>query len=390
MLTTPTHLMPHSPLVLLLLIATGRLGAAASKPKLVHEGKLLLLRHCPRAPYPNDRHPPLPPGNYSHVGNFSSRSFPSTADWQAKPGQCTPAGVQLARQIGASLPSVLGTARTVRVLADQQQRCQDTAAALGLNQTAVEVTQALFDPLSAHISGCKQPAWQQTVEGEVARLELELKAARMQLKELQELLGKGVAPLLEDIPDNVSNGYLVGALRVASEVIVETFLLERLSALPVAWGQLTDEGLQRLLQLRTAYFPAMYGGRDIAQRYGSGILAELMSLDASQATSVLVGHDTSLQALQSLLGLGWQCGPWTKGSTTPLLGVLFTASEGKVRVQSVCPTLSSEAPFAVGSAYFAGGKSELPTTDFKSLVQPAIAWQCVNKSDAGMERQLII
>merc|ERR1719362_2778536 len=95
------------------------------------------------------------------------------------------------------------------------------------------------------------------------------------------------------------------------------------------------------------------------------ILAELLSLDVSQATSVLVGHDTSLQAVQSLLGLGWQCGPWTKGSVPPLLGILFTASEGKVRVQSVCPSLNSEAPFAVGSASFAGGKSELPTIDFK-------------------------
>eukprot|EP00419_Tripos_fusus_P007990 CAMPEP_0172680652 /NCGR_PEP_ID=MMETSP1074-20121228/16914_1 /TAXON_ID=2916 /ORGANISM="Ceratium fusus, Strain PA161109" /LENGTH=381 /DNA_ID=CAMNT_0013499015 /DNA_START=51 /DNA_END=1196 /DNA_ORIENTATION=- len=381
--------MPREPLVLLLILTTLRLGAAASKPNIAQEGKLLLLRHCPRVPFTNDRHPPLAPGNYSNADNFSSRSFPSTAKWQVAQGQCTPAGVQLARQMGAALPSVLGTSRTLRVLADQQQRCQDTAAALGLNLTAVEVNQALFDPLSA-LKGCKQPAWQQTVERQVARLEPELKEARMLLKELQELLGKGVAPPLQDIPDNVSNGYLVGGLRVASEVIMETFMLERMSALPVAWDQLSDAGLQRLMQLRDAYFPAMYGGFDIAQRYGSGVLAELMSLDVSQTTSVLVGHDTSLQAIQSLLGLGWQCGPWTKGSVEPLLGILFTASEGKMSVQSVCPTLNSEAPFAVGSASFAGGKSELPITDFKSLVRPAIAWQCVNTSDAGKERQVIV
>merc|ERR1719189_2538846 len=102
-----SNLMLQAPLVLLLFMATACHGAAASEPKLFQEGKLLLLRHCPRAPYLNDRHPPLAPGNYSHGDNFSSRSFPSTADWQATPGQCTPAGVQLARRMGASLPLVL-------------------------------------------------------------------------------------------------------------------------------------------------------------------------------------------------------------------------------------------------------------------------------------------
>jgi len=382
MLAALPNLTQRAALALLLLIP--------SLQRCAGDGTLLLLRHCPRAPYLDDRHPPVAPSNYSHADNFSSQNFPSNADWQVAPGQCTPAGVQLARRIGSALPSVLGTAHTIRVLADLQQRCQDTAAALALNKSAVELDQALFDPLSAKVNGCKQPAWQQTVEGQVARLEHELKAARMHLKELQELLGKGVAPPLEDIPDNVSNGYLVGGLRVASELMVETFVLERMSALPVAWGHLVDAGLLRLSQMRDVYFPAMYGGRDIAQRYGSGILAKLMSLDDLKATEVLVGHDTNLQALQSLLGLGWQCGPWTKQSVPPLLGIMFTASAGKVRVQSVCPTLDGEAPFAVGTASFAGGNSELPADDFKALVRPGIAWQCVNMSGVTMERPVIV
>ena len=88
------------------------------------------------------------------------------------------------------------------------------------------------------------------VAGEAAALA----RARARLPELQELLGRGAARPLAEIPDEVLGGYLVGGLRVASELVVETFVLEKTSAKPVGWGRVSDEGLRGFLEVRSAYF----------------------------------------------------------------------------------------------------------------------------------------
>lgn len=362
----------------LFLLLAAALGAGAAAAV---ERKVLLLRHCPRAPYPDDRHPPLPPNNYTNANNFSGRPFPSAADWGTSSGQCTQKGLELARSIGTALPSILGV-QHARFVVDKVTRCEVTAAALGLNSTPIKVDQLLFDPLSARFPGCSQPDWQGTVEAQVKHLQSKIQSARSQLPKLQALLGSGVAPPLDQIADTISNGYLVGGLRVASELIVETFELERTSSMPVAWGDLTDAGLIELSKLRVVYFLAMYGGRDIAQRYASGILAALLYPQSTGAT-VFVGHDTNLQGVQSLLGLEWQCGPWSANSLPPLSGLLFSHEGGSVRVQAVCPSLESAAPLAMGVASFAGGRSELPEAEFSSLVLPAVEWQCVNSTRAA-------
>jgi len=269
----------------------------------------------------------------------------------------------------------------VSVRADSVARCVDTAAALGVNTSEVEVDQKLFDPLAAHI--CDQPDWDNTVATQAAELYGELQQARSKLAALQELLGRGVAPPLQEIPDVVSGGYFVGGLRVASEVITETFLLEEASSMPVAWGNLTAAGLRSLEVLHRTYFTTMYGGRDIAQRYASGTLAKVLEAlsDPNPAVplEVLVGHDTNLEGVKSLLGLEWQCGPWSEDALTPLAGLLFTLSDGGVHIRLVCPTFA-EPPLAIGTARFRDGSSEMPVAAFRSLVTPAIAWQCVNSS----------
>jgi len=356
-----------------LLAVLGPVGAQA-----VTESKVLLLRHCPRAPYPTDRYPPLSPYNkYTQQDNFSARAFPSFAQWGAKAGMCTPNGLKLARQIGAALPAILGSEQAA-------PRCKDSAAALGVNSSDVQVDQALFDPLNANLPKCSQPDWHGTLAAEVQKAREKLQGARKLLPKLQTILGRGRAPPLDEIPDVVNGGHYVGGLRVASESIVETFELERTSSIPTAWGELSDAELRELLQLRSTYFAVTYGGRDITQRYASGVFAKLLEKSLPPAT-VLIGHDLNLQAVRSLLGIEWQCGMWAANALTPLSGIMFTLSENSVRIQYVCPTLTDSEPLVLGEASFAGGEREMPISQFSSLLRSAIEWDCVKSSRAESE-----
>ena len=54
-----------------------------------------------------------------------------------------------------------------------------------------------------------------------------------ELEELQQLVGHGAAPALNEVALNVSGGYLTGGLYVASEGIIETFILEAGAGLQV-------------------------------------------------------------------------------------------------------------------------------------------------------------
>uniref|UniRef100_A0A7S4QCT4 Uncharacterized protein n=1 Tax=Alexandrium monilatum TaxID=311494 RepID=A0A7S4QCT4_9DINO len=291
---------------------------------------------------------------------------------------CTPNGLKLATFMGEMLLTVLGS-RQIEAIADDVQRCEDSAVALGLTKH-VHVDQALFDPLSAKVSGCAQPDWEGTVTAEVEQARDKLGSARSLLPRLQEILGKGVAPPLSDIPDVVADGYFVGGLRAASESVIETFELEKTSSMPMAWGKLSDAEFRKLYTVRRTYFEVMYGGRDIAQRYASGILAKLLAVAALPPATVLVGHDIQLEAVHMLLGISWQCGPFSTNSTPPLSGIMFTLAENSVRVQSVCPSLQDSSPVVVGDASFADGRSELPASDFSVLLKSAIEWRCVNAS----------
>mmetsp|Transcript_74011 Transcript_74011/g.130752 ORF Transcript_74011/g.130752 Transcript_74011/m.130752 type:complete len:375 (+) Transcript_74011:30-1154(+) len=342
---------------------------------------ILLLRHCPRTPYFSDLHPPLPPNNFTSADDFSARPFPSRSEWGVPEGHCTDAGLKAAGELGSSLRTMgLGDEEHVRVIADNVSRCVATAAALRLNLSEIEVDMDLFDPLRAKLAGCEQPDWNRTVWKQVQAMHPELKEARSKLPALQEVLGMGQAPALELISDTTDpRGFLVGGLRVASEVVVENFDLERASSMEMAWGRLTEEAFLDFMDIKSSYFKTMYGGMEIAQRYASGLMALILEQFSNPRLelTVLAGHDLNVMALGSLLGLEWECGPYPRGSTTPLSGFLFNLQDGRVFAKSVCHTFGNgQAPLAFGSARFPEGSS-LDASDFTSRMRTAILPGCV-------------
>lgn len=372
-------------LLLALLGATGTCFAEA----LGTTTSVLLLRHCPRTPYFCDRFPPAPPNSaFKCAQNYTSKDFPSLSQWGAAEGKCTDFGLSAATELGKSLRDVLGLAdgESAHVYSDSTDRCVKTAVALRLNHSEVKVDQARFDPLEARLSGCSQPNWTAAVHRQVNRMSSELSAARGQLPDLQALLGKGTAPALADIPDNITGGYLVGGLRSASELLVETLLLEKASGLPVAWGLLADKDLYELEKVHNTYFQAMYGEPEIAQRFSSGILATLMYHFAeSGSKTVLVGHDINVLAIGSALGLKWQCGPFADGTTMPLAGFLFEHTHDHISVKTVCNDFNhdgSSDPLNVGLATFSDGKSSVHVHTFYQMAVAATLWSCVNLTDA--------
>lgn len=360
-------------------------GATAGRPQVGYMGtSILLMRHCPRTPYVCDHHPPAAPDqNFTCQDDFTSTPFPSIKSWGAPQGQCTPNGLKLTADIGGTLREMIHIFERsgARVISDSVKRCVDTAMALGLNISEIEVNQNLFDPLSAHMATCTQPDWDTAVQRQVTSMSGELATLRKQLPALQEIVGQGKAPNLTAIPDAVQGGYFVGGLRVASELLVETFILEKTSAESLAWGRISTKELAQLEPIHNTYFRAMYGDLEIAQRYASGILHFIATVfsqfKGDTEFTVLTGHDTNLMAVQSALGLSWECGEWASNTTSPLAGLMFNVdSELKnVGIEVMCET---EGLLTFGSVLMNGKELPIPMADFLDQVKAVVLPSCVS------------
>jgi hypothetical protein len=281
-------------------------------------------------------------------------------------------------------------------------RCIDTghdvATGLGTNSTLV-INQAIFDPVAAGV--CADLTSGQYVAAINAQLNLAQQPssylyplwqdAPSLLLELQSLVGSGVAPAMVTIPNIVSpNGYYTGGMYVASEGFVETFVLEAGSGMPVAWGLL--DGAQRselygkLLQLHVLYAKLNHGNALIGTRQGGPALWYSMQrlLEPSFGAEVLVGHDTTLDAFASLLGLQWQCGGFAANAAEPLAGLLFARNSDRITIEAVCAVFegSSAGEALLGKVTLGGvdvSVSGIPLMSLVAQVQAAIDWACISK-----------
>ena len=109
-----------------------------------------------------------------------------------------------------------------------------------------------------------------------------------------------------------------------SSTFAEDFLLEYADGMPMAqvgWGKVDKARLGRLLALHTDYFDLMHGTPAIAKIEASNMLfhiertlkqaVERKTVDgavgpAGSKLVFLVGHDTNLAAVASLLGVHWK------------------------------------------------------------------------------------
>jgi len=376
------------PPLLLLLGASCCLGA----------DNVLVMRHCVRSPYPTLRTGRGAPG-YNWPDNYTARPFPT--DWNVThTAACTPRGIDLATRYGAALISKLASPVSVRT--DNVTRNLQTADAVvaGMGAGApVHVDGALFNPVSAKVcEDLSSEQYNEQIEAQIAKaasegspMNQQYKQYTAKLEELQKMVGSGAAAALDHIPLNVSGGYLVGGLYVASEGIIETLMLEAGAGMDVAWGALDGANRSKLytewLPLRVLYSYLNHGGSQIGARNGGAVLwrAFKQLADPSPGSEVLIGHDLTLDGIASLLNMSWSCGEFSEGSTPPMSGLLFSTELSTVRVQAVCSPFegASAGELVLGTVSIAGkeiGSDGVTLDTLRELARPNTDFDCIEKA----------
>jgi 4-phytase/acid phosphatase len=327
-------------LIALCLLIAPAMNAQTPQLKLV----VILSRHGVRSPtWTQDR-----------LNAFSAQPWPT---WPVPPGELTPHGFDLLTRLGSQERATLAEkglfaatgcadAESVFIYADSDQRTLASGRALaqGLFPTCPPPLHALpegtNDPL---FHADVQPTPTETAAGLaeltqrlnvptnlpdlqlIAQLQRILLGCTLQADCTPEhpptsLLPTGPLTAVPGKGDHIVD--LKGALPTAS-TLSEDLLLEYADAMPpanVGWGHVDEDHLRSLLALHTTYFDLLHRTPTLA-RLSNGELLHHIALTLRQGIEdkpihgalgnpgqklvLLVGHDTNLAAIASLLGLHW-------------------------------------------------------------------------------------
>jgi hypothetical protein len=291
--------------------------------------RVFVFRHCARAPNPHvyGNNP-----NLTSPGNYSNTTWPA---FPAEAMQCTPRGLRIIQNTGARLHKLglVPPDGPIQMFADAfAERDNDTAWALaaGLGVGDVVINDgSIFDPVRAGyckpLAGAVRAAATRDAVGRVPPPA----GYNDTLRWLQnDILGHGVAESIENIPDQVSsdNGYWYGRAGLAS-AFAETFRLQEGAGIDCAWGRLGEQsGLKsslysRLLPVHFYYRHVTSRSPILVKHTSSNLLKHVVdALDSpSSGTIFFVGHDTSLDALATLLNMTWN----PSGGATPPGGLNY-------------------------------------------------------------------
>ena len=149
---------------------------------------------------------------------------------------------------------------------------------------------------------------------------------------LQKILGRGVAPPMQIIPDVVSGGPVgrLGGSFVSSSPRRCCCSLVR--GVPMAYGRVKPSQLYSFLSNHVYYRAVSDKGFAIEQRGESNLLAHMMndlSSSSKGGVSLYVGHDTNLDGISTMLSLGWPSAPPYPANTTVPGGTLRLTRTGE-------------------------------------------------------------
>jgi 4-phytase/acid phosphatase len=338
----------------------------------------------------------------ARLNAYSAQPWPS---WTVPPSELTPRGFQLLQRFGsydrASLaaaglltPSGCSDAPATYIWADTDQRTLASGRALAtglfpgctteVHSLPADETDPLFHPASRGVS---------TAQADAAFEELTQRVAQRTghedkrlITEMQRVL-LGCAPragacaqqpatkprlldisgnAFQNLPITVTRGQgdhivdLKGPLPLASS-FSEDFLLEYADAMPVAdigWGKVDEPQLRRFLALHTLYFDLVHRTPALARLENSNLLAHIertlqQGVESQPVAGalgsptdklvLLVGHDTNIAGIASLLGLHWNLDGRTDDTPpgTQLAFELWQAASGRylVRISITVQTL---------------------------------------------------
>lgn len=335
---------------------------------------IILSRHGVRSPTWTD----------ARLNSYSALPWPK---WSVPPGNLTSRGYELVRLFGnfdrmslarTGIMTAHGCADATKtyVWADTDQRTMESARALAqgffpecpppVHGLAVDEDDPLF-----HLNGngTKLPDIQPLIAQLQAKVQEQSTAQQRELLAGMQhvLLGCAAevlcapahAPLLPfDAPVTIVKGredHIVdvkGQLAQAAS-FAEDFLLEYADGMPmeqVGWGKVDEPRIKKFLALHSDYFNLMYRTPQLARLNASNLLDHIL-LTLDQAVTgqpvagaigkpgdkvvILMGHDTNLAAVASLLNLTWIADGRTN-DTPPgaeLRFLLFRDQHGRFRIQ---------------------------------------------------------
>jgi 4-phytase/acid phosphatase len=300
---------------------------------------VMLMRHGVRSPTGAE---PVP-------AEYSDQPWPR---WPVRPGELTSRGAEGAALLGAAdraylvrLGVVPGegcpTPGAVTISASSAQRAISTGEAwvhallpgceVPLGHPSSEMEDSLFHALakaSDRFNGHK--AWQDAMAFTPAEgFGAELRAHASDIALLEHVLGCAkprcdltrMPVMLHEEPHGRPN--LTGVFDVGTTAS-QTFLLEYLEGMPmtqVGWGRIDRRQIEQLLRFHLIEFRysnqpvsvALAAASPLAER----IVHDLTTAGQPLRVAMLVGHDTNIADLGSLLALHWHIASYPEGDTPP-------------------------------------------------------------------------
>ncbi len=172
-----------------------------------------------------------------------------------------------------------------------------------------------------------------------------------------------------------------------ASTIAQTFLLEYLEGMPmedVAWGRLTRDDIETLLEFHSIKF--YFEGRApyVAAHAASPLARHMLTaLETGPKLTVLVGHDTNIADLGGLLDLHWTVPGYAKDDPPPAGGVgfeLLADAQGRQFVRAFYRSqtmdqvrylqpLTADNPASIEYLAIPGCADLCPMTDFARIVR---------------------
>ena len=344
------------------------------------------MRHCARSTFLPDMYGGQTPrylANYSDGGELP--------DWGVPPTLCTARGrsivVGQGRSLRAEVLSRIGTEH-LKVVYDAAATRDNTTAldfltGLGLPSLKRMGAAEVFDPPEAWCPLLTEEQKRNAVSAQLGAVPRP-KGYTDRIAALQKILGRGVAPPMQSMPDVVSGGDVgwIGGSNAASSWI-EAMLLQLGAGLPMAYGRVTPAQLYDLLELHVYYRAVAVRGLAIERRGESNLLAHMMRdlLTPASGASLYVGHDTNLDGIAQLLDLAWDATPYPTNTTVPG-GILRLTASGTGKDATVSGAFlysnlaDGDGKMREVEASF-GGKGSISLAELSNLAKQKIDARCV-------------
>ena len=360
----------------LLLLAAAR----AAPPSAVY-----IMRHCARSTYLPDLEDEK---TYPYLANYSDGG--ELADWGVAPTLCTARGRAIVRGEGAFMKDEFARYDSLKVFHDSGSQRDTTTAAdflAGLGSSVESVAAPeVFNPMKAKF--CPYLTEQESAAAVAAQLEVvhEPDALAARVEVLQEVLGAGVAPAMQNISSEVADGKWRGGAAIAAAWI-EAMLLQLGAGIPPAYGRADAADVYALLDIHVYARAINDRPWAIERRGGSNILAHARrDLVEGSGATLYVGHDTTLDQMGVLLNLTFaDMPPYPTNTPAPGSILKLEAADDADGGRSVTATYFYVEDFEhddgalarAGSTTFAGGATSMPLEEFAARANATIDYACV-------------